>query len=73
MANISSDQLPWRKSTLSANNGCVEAAPYAPGFVAVRDSKNPDAGMLIYDSHEWRCFIAGVRNGEFDDLAPGDD
>lgn len=34
-------------------------------FVAVRDSKNPEVIVIV--SHEdWRVFIAGVKNGEFD-------
>jgi hypothetical protein len=47
----------------------VEVAPVHEG-VAVRDSKDPEAGFLIYSSHQWRAFLAGIRNGEFDDLVP---
>jgi hypothetical protein len=36
----------------------------------VRDSKDPAAGFLLYEAAEWRAFLAGVRNGEFDHLAP---
>jgi hypothetical protein len=35
----------------------------------VRDSKNPDSGVLLYTPHEWDCFLDGARRGEFDDLA----
>ena len=61
------DVLSWRKSSFSNVNGCVEIAPYRGG-VAVRDSKNPDGGVLVYNEHEWRAFLDGVRAGEFDDL-----
>jgi hypothetical protein len=62
--------LSWRKSSFSNGNGCVEAAPMNNGLIAVRDSKNPQAGHQVYNALEWRAFLAGVRNGEFDHLAP---
>ena len=38
--------LNWRKASRSATNGeCVEVAA-APGYVAIRDSKNPDGAIL---------------------------
>jgi hypothetical protein len=27
--------------------------------------------VLVYDRHEWECFLDGVRKGEFDDAAGG--
>jgi hypothetical protein len=63
------DGLQWRKSSFS-NNTCVEAALYGDGRIAVRDSKTPSAGFLLYDAAEWRAFLAGVHNGEFEYLAP---
>lgn len=67
MHHVEGDQPLWRKSSFS-NNSCVETAAYRGG-VAVRDSKNPTAGFLVYTPDEWRAFLAGVRNGEFDYLA----
>jgi hypothetical protein len=64
-----SDELDWRKSSFS-NASCVETAAYGDGRVAVRDSKDPAAGFLLYEAAEWRAFLSGVRNGEFDHLAP---
>lgn len=66
----SDHDLPWRKSSFSGPNGCVEAAPLNGDLIAVRDSKNPQGGHLVYNAHEWQSFLAGVRNGEFDYLAP---
>jgi hypothetical protein len=60
--------LSWRKSTASGADGCVEVAPFVDGIVAIRDSKDPNGASLAYTPHEWRSFLAGVRNGEFDDL-----
>ena len=63
--------LTWRKSTFSGGDGCLEAATYLGEQVAVRDSKDPHGPVLVYTPHEWRSFLAGVRNSEFDDLCPG--
>lgn len=58
----------WRKSTRSGDNGgdCVEVAVNLPGIVAVRDSKDPGGSVFIFTPNEWRAFIGGVRDGEFD-------
>jgi hypothetical protein len=60
--------LPWRKSSFSGGNGCVEVAPIGGGSVALRDSKHPERGYFVYDAHEWESFLLGARNNEFDDL-----
>jgi hypothetical protein len=70
VSHLPPSDLAWRKSSFSAANGCVEAAPLQGGLIAVRDSKNPQGGHLVYNAHEWQAFLAGVRNGEFDYLAP---
>lgn len=69
LSRFDSDELVWQKSSFS-NNSCVEAAALGDGQVAVRDSKNPAQAVLLYNASEWRAFLAGVRNGEFDHLAP---
>jgi hypothetical protein len=57
----------WRKSSYSghANSNCVEVAK-ADRSVAVRDSKNPGYGHLVFAGSEWRTFIRGVKEGQFD-------
>ncbi|HET9655355.1 MAG TPA: DUF397 domain-containing protein [Kineosporiaceae bacterium] len=60
----------WRKSRRSGNGGnCVEVAtnllPHT-GEILVRDSKNPDAAVLHFTEAEWRAFIGGVHDGEFE-------
>jgi hypothetical protein len=62
--------VEWRKSTVSNPSGnCVEVAALADGAVAVRNSREPNGAALIYTRAEMAAFLAGVRNGEFDDLA----
>ena len=53
---------PWRKSSYS-NSGanCVEIARIRNGKIAVRDSKDPDGGMLSFSPDEWETFIAKIR------------
>lgn len=60
--------LDWRKAQLSVDNGqCVELAR-AGGMIAIRDSKDPAGPVLMYTPAEWRAFLTGAKNGEFDDL-----
>ena len=59
----------WRKSRESNPSGnCVEVAELPDGAVAVRNSRDPQGPALIYTRAEVTAFLAGVRNGEFDDL-----
>jgi Domain of unknown function (DUF397) len=55
----------WLKSSFSQNGDCVEIA-FKDKKVLVRDSKRPHESFLIFTSSEWSAFLAGVRNGEFD-------
>lgn len=62
--------VQWRKSTASNPSGnCVEVAGLPGGGVAVRNSRDPQGPALVYTKAEVAAFLAGVRNGEFDDLA----
>jgi hypothetical protein len=70
VVNNRQDESPWRKATCSlGNSGCVELAPHGGG-VAIRDSKHPDGPILLYTADEWRCFLRGAQDGEFNDLIP---
>ena len=55
----------WRSSTFSAESNCVEVA-FLDGLVAVRDSKDRHGQVLMFTQPEWRAFLAGAREGEFD-------
>ena len=60
--------LQWRKSSYSGNQGgnCVEVAQVADGGRAVRDSKDPQGGVLVFTVSEWAAFLDGAKTGEFD-------
>ena len=59
----------WRKSSHSGALGnCVEVAPLATGEVAVRNSRFPAGPALVYTRAEMAAFLAGAKDGEFDDV-----
>jgi hypothetical protein len=61
--------LTWTKSLHSGKNGnCVELARLDGGEIAVRNSRDPHGPALIYTRSEVAAFLAGAKDGEFDDL-----
>lgn len=58
-------RIGWRKSSLSAENNCVEVA-FLDGArrVAVRDSKDRQGPVLVFTETEWREFLDRVRRNE---------
>jgi len=58
--------LAFRKSSFSQYtwNRCVEVA-MQKDLVTVRDSKKPDGSILEFTPDEWRAFVSGVKNEEF--------
>lgn len=55
----------WRKSTYSSQQSeCVEVAGNLPGVVAVRDSKDPDAGWHTVRPVAWTAFVRAVKQGK---------
>ncbi|GAA3847214.1 DUF397 domain-containing protein [Saccharothrix violaceirubra] len=70
MSAASLQGVTWRKSARSGALGnCVEIAELAGGDVAVRNSRFPDGPALVYTRSEITAFVAGIKDGEFDDLA----
>jgi hypothetical protein len=57
----------WKKSSKSGSNGgsCVEVRQYDDA-IQVRDSKDRTGPVLTFTRDEWRAFISGTKDGEFD-------
>jgi Domain of unknown function (DUF397) len=47
------------------------SAPASPSaeWVLVRVAGDPQQRVLMFDRHEWECFLDGARKGEFDAAA----
>ena len=57
------DEFRWQVSSYSPNTGgnCVEVGSMAgEPRIAVRDSKNRNAGMLVIASPAWAAFVRKV-------------
>jgi Domain of unknown function (DUF397) len=66
VSNFISD-ASWVKSSLSfANGDCVEVASLPGGQIGIRDSKDVAGPVLRFTAAEWKAFVGGVHNGEFD-------
>ena len=62
-------EVNWLKSKHSNPNGaCVEVATLPGGEIAVRNSRFPGGPALVYTRAEIEAFLAGAKDGEFDDL-----
>lgn len=63
-----SEQRGWFKSSFSggggSGGGCVEVC-FADGGVQVRDSKDANSPVLVFNRGEWEAFELGVFHGEF--------
>ena len=62
----------WQRSGDGA--GAIEIAfTHGPAptqdteWVLMRVAGDPAHRVLVFDRHEWECFLDGARNGEFDD------
>ncbi|UGY94749.1 DUF397 domain-containing protein [Streptomyces gobiensis] len=53
----------WQSS--SQGSGQVQIA-FVEGYIAMRNGRNPDGPALIFPPGEWRAFVLGARDGEFD-------
>jgi hypothetical protein len=58
-------QVSWIKSPYCGSAACVEVAQVADNAVALRDSKDPQGPVLMFNRAEWDAFTAGVKGGSF--------
>ena len=56
----------WRKSSFSQSNGeCVQVA-LTPEVAGVRDSKQPEDGVVLTSFRVWDAFRRAVKRAELD-------
>lgn len=60
--------LWWSRSSFCDSGSCVEVCLPDEGspFVLVRQSQWTSGEVLKFTPEEWRDFVAGAKNGEFD-------
>lgn len=57
------ETLAWRRSSDHAD--ALEVA-FTGAWVLMRQANDASGTVLVYDHHEWECFLDGARKGEFD-------
>ncbi|MFJ3793690.1 DUF397 domain-containing protein [Kitasatospora sp. NPDC090091] len=53
----------WQCS--SQGVGDVQIA-FVDGYIGMRDGRQEDGPILVFTPGEWRAFVLGARDGEFD-------
>lgn len=57
----------WFKSSYSsADSDNCATVRISAGHVDVKDSKDPDSGILIFSHTAWQAFTGCVKRGEFE-------
>lgn len=63
------EELTWRKSSYSGGavtNDCVEVAfGLSEDVTYVRDSKDPDGGMIKFSAAGWTGLVRAASEGKF--------
>jgi hypothetical protein len=55
-------------ATLDPGDAPASSVPHGTeDWVLMRLNGDADGRVLVFDRHEWECFLDGARNGEFDD------
>ena len=55
----------WARDT-TGHNVTVDNSESGTGVVTVRNATHPELGKATFTPEEWRIFVKGVKNGEFD-------
>lgn len=69
---IGTRSLAWRRPSGAEPgvDGAIEVAiarsDDGGSWVLLRVTGDPGDRVLVYDQHEWACFLDGVKRGEFD-------
>jgi hypothetical protein len=62
-------EVEWAASRHGESRAaCAQMATLPSGSIAMRNSRDPDGPALVYTHAEIEAFIAGAKDGEFDNL-----
>lgn len=58
----------WRRGSQTGDPGTghLEIA-FVDGYIAMRNSADPDGSVLVFTPAEWDAFVLGAKDGEFDE------
>ena len=62
------ENLDWRISRTCDGGQCIRIARYGDS-VLFGDPEKPGGPVFSYTVAEWKDFLAGVKLGDFDDIA----
>ncbi len=65
MTNREVDFRNWHTSSHTREESCVEIGD-GPSMTGVRDTKNREGGVLVFDHSVFTAFIAQIARGRFD-------
>lgn len=60
-------RLMWRTALNCDGGACVRVAATETS-VLIGSTRQPSGLVLEYTPDEWHAFVAGIKNGDFDDL-----
>jgi predicted secreted Zn-dependent protease len=63
-----SEDLDWRVSRTCDTGACVGVARRG-NAVYIRNTNDPEGPISTFTAEEWRQFLAGVKLGDFDEIA----
>lgn len=63
----SAAEATWRTAGSCDAGQCLEIGTLGV-FVMIRNSADPGRACVTMSREEWRAFVIGVKNGEFDDI-----
>ena len=62
------EDAEWQSAQGERHAARVEMALLPEGSIAMRNARHPGGPALIYTHAEMAAFIAGAKDGDFDDL-----
>ena len=64
-------EVAFARTPVSLSAPASRLAPVSPSaeWVLMRVAGDPQQRVLVFDRHEWECFLDGAHRGEFDAAA----